>query len=55
MEVDTGNVVAMASMPDYDSNVRVNGGKITQDVVDSSGTGLLRSMDQVARETALNP
>ena len=37
MEVDTGNVVAMASMPDYDSNVRVNGGKITQDVVDSSG------------------
>ena len=55
MEVDTGNVVAMASMPDYDSNVRVNGGKITQDVVDSSGNGLLRSMDQVARETALNP
>lgn len=41
MEVDTGNVVAMASMPDYDSNVRVNGGKITQDVVDSSGNGTI--------------
>ncbi|OIB02496.1 cell division protein FtsI [Paenibacillus sp. LC231] len=41
MEVDTGNVVAMASMPDYDSNVRVNGGKITPDIVDSSGNGTI--------------
>lgn len=41
MEVDTGHVVAMASMPDYDSNVRVNGGKITQDVVDASGNGTI--------------
>ncbi|MEK4117509.1 MULTISPECIES: penicillin-binding transpeptidase domain-containing protein [unclassified Paenibacillus] len=41
MEVDTGNVVAMASIPDYDPNIWGSGDKITQEVVNSSGNGTI--------------
>ncbi|PAK54499.1 penicillin-binding protein 2 [Paenibacillus sp. 7541] len=41
MEVETGNVVAMASIQDYDPNVWVNGGPIPESAVNAMGNGTI--------------
>ncbi|WP_454193752.1 peptidoglycan D,D-transpeptidase FtsI family protein [Paenibacillus sp. Marseille-Q7038] len=46
MEVDTGNVIAMASMPDYDTNVWENGGvspKVYDEIKNVYQNGTIRS------------
>ena len=57
MGVDTGNIVAMASMPDYDTNVWKNGSISSTNgpkLIRTTRMGRLSPIHQDARDTILN-